>query len=471
MRGRALLAVLFLLAAAAAAAVAASGRGGPEDAGDDEFGEAGTPFFSASDPAGRKQVKLPDWHPPKNESNPRPRCLFLSGIGLKPAPQNTGFKTDAAFMFGPVGKETRECSRAFSRPRSLSLALTRAARPRAVKTTGCEPVFFLTDTTTRGWDDEDLVREYCDAIEKVRPRVVFTHSMGNLVVAHGIHRKISGCKRIAEAKEKELAEGRVAWLSSQGPLRGSPSGDFCIGVCGDPEGMRARILNDTSSPVRAVLELIKLPRLLRALARPVCHCQRDEKGKSKPARCVESVQTVYVAKNTDGLQLSCPPGVYRTQTRVGGPRQVLRRTSEGVAAWGKDDKCVTVSSVHFRYARATMCGLAPTSISKSGIALLMPLASALINHFTAGWGIDATVQHKKHVYTGTDGFVPFESCRGDHPRDAFASRKPIAALYALKGSHADGCFRYGDATFDPELNQMPLTWLFHQIRLALRLST
>lgn len=318
----------------------------------------------------------------------------------------------------------------------------------------------MTDTTTRGWDDMDLVREYCDAIEKVRPRVVVTHSMGNLVLAHGIHRKVSGCARIAEASEKELGGGRVAWLSSEGPLRGAPSGDFCMSVCSDPEGMRKRIQNDTSSPVRAVLDMLKLPRLLRALARPVCHCERDEKGKSKPARCIESVQTVFVAKDTGGLQLACPPGVYRTQVRVGSPKQVLRRTSEGVQAWGKDDKCVT-----------TLCGLAPTSIAKSGIALLMPLASALINRFTAGWGIDATVQHKKQEYTGTDGFVQFESCRGDHPRNDFHNRNPLSALYAFKGSHADGCFRYGDATIDPELNQMPMTWLLHQIRLALRAST
>lgn len=86
------------------AAAAASGRGGPEDEGDDEFGEVGTPFFNANDPAGRKHVKLPDWHPAKDDPNPRPRCLFLTGIGVKPAPHNTGLKSDAAFMFGPVGK-------------------------------------------------------------------------------------------------------------------------------------------------------------------------------------------------------------------------------------------------------------------------------------------------------------------------------------------------------------------------------
>lgn len=88
-----------------------------------------------------------------------------------------------------------------------------------------QSVFFYTETLTRGWNDISLEVEYCAAIEKIKPDMIVTHSMGNAVIAAGIARGLPGCTRIGTASYN------VLWLSLEAPWLGSEMTPFMEGQC------------------------------------------------------------------------------------------------------------------------------------------------------------------------------------------------------------------------------------------------
>ena len=104
----------------------------------------------------------------------------------------------------------------------------------------CEPQFFHFNTTNRAWDDPGLVGDMCGALHNAmtggsggaapRDVVLITHSMANLVIAQGIVKQRDGCKDFATAGAP-LSHGKVAWVSSQPPLYGTPVGNTCVNLC------------------------------------------------------------------------------------------------------------------------------------------------------------------------------------------------------------------------------------------------
>jgi len=91
----------------------------------------------------------------------------------------------------------------------------------------CTVSYLMTDTFTRGWDNAALQQEYCNAISQYKPNIVFTHSMGNLIVAAGIIRGLSGCTSISAS----ISSSSVAWFSAAAPWLGSPGANAQISIC------------------------------------------------------------------------------------------------------------------------------------------------------------------------------------------------------------------------------------------------
>ena len=87
--------------------------------------------------------------------------------------------------------------------------------------------FQVTDTSQRGWSDLSLQREYCAAIEKYNPHVIFTHSMGNNIIAAAIGNRIGACTRISQT----VRPNSIQWFSSQAPWLGSPAADATTKAC------------------------------------------------------------------------------------------------------------------------------------------------------------------------------------------------------------------------------------------------
>jgi hypothetical protein len=131
----------------------------------------------------------------------KPVCLFLTGLGVKSS--RVEFRGSYEAYWGELHDAVSEY---------------------------CTPRFFKTDTSFRGWDDKALQAEYCAAIHATQARIIFTHSMGGLVVAAGIHNKLLGCDRIA--KTTEVVTGKnVVWINVQSPFRGSEIADQCSQFC------------------------------------------------------------------------------------------------------------------------------------------------------------------------------------------------------------------------------------------------
>jgi hypothetical protein len=326
------------------------------------------------------------------------------------------------------------------------------------------------------------VRDYCGAIDTVKPTVVVTHSMGGLVVASGIHWKVKGCDRIVKAGEPRGPNGTV-WLASQTPFRGAVSADYCAAVCPDRAKAEADLRNALETTQRTsgerstdedldlpalhpLMEKFKVPRLLRWLSFSLCYCQGSAQRGSVTPEAIQSLETIYVSPHHNGLQLSCPAGQYKAQVAVNGGIQVLRRSSKADQAMRQGDRCVQASAIGSQYAHGILCGLSAWSIRKLPPSLGLAVASPVI-HLIApgGWALDRRTRSRRSAtVTGNDGVVPFESCRADHPRSVFRTHDPKALFYAVRANHRDGTFRNGDATIDVDKDERPLSWLLHIVR-------
>lgn len=273
----------------------------------------------------------------------------------------------------------------------------RAARAeRAADKLGCEPVFLYTETTHRGWDNPTLVRDVCDAIERVRPRVVITHSMGGVVMATGVHRKVSGCARIVKADAAPGKDGAV-WIASQAPWRGAASADLCVSVCGQDEKATEKRVEEAVSALRdsqlpllePIFDKFSVPILVKWFSAGLCNCVDGAEGAKRVPEAHSSLQTIYVSPHRDGLQFSCPPGEYRTKQTLEEALQVVRRSHKTNQRLHEDKTCIQVSSVAREYAHALLCGLWPWSITKLHRAFGLAIAAPIIDSVVpGGWGVD-----------------------------------------------------------------------------------
>ncbi len=132
-----------------------------------------------------QQVKLKD-------------CVFIHGSGI----EGRGVVHEDHFTryWGHVQKYTPQCSRRF---------------------------FIDVDTRSVGWNDAKLQRSVCDAMlhqqnttdNLVRDRIVFAHSMGNLVIAAAIKNGICDL------------DNTTSWYSIQAPYLGSVASMYLEKVC------------------------------------------------------------------------------------------------------------------------------------------------------------------------------------------------------------------------------------------------
>jgi len=88
--------------------------------------------------------------------------------------------------------------------------------------------FIHMDTTNRGWDNPATMDEVCDFISQgsgntiISNAVIFSHSMGNLIVAAAIHNGVCDI------------DDSSSWYNSQGPMLGSRAAKYVTEGCQDP---------------------------------------------------------------------------------------------------------------------------------------------------------------------------------------------------------------------------------------------
>jgi hypothetical protein len=125
-------------------------------------------------------------------------CIFLHGAGnfKEVGPPTNAFDT----YWGKIKDFTPQCS---------------------------ERWYIRENTKANGWDSVELQKKYCalalvgqKSDNVVRNKIIFAHSMGNLIFGAALHNGY--CKM-------DLTTS--SWYSSQGPFRGSKAAPFLEGVC------------------------------------------------------------------------------------------------------------------------------------------------------------------------------------------------------------------------------------------------
>jgi len=131
-------------------------------------------------------------------------CFFLHGAGQWPKDKGEPVNNFPSY-WGPVTDYTPQCS---------------------------ERWYIREETKYRGWDNPDLQRTYCDLLllnhlpdrkvngTVVKNAIIFTHSMGNLILAAAIKNGVCS-----------VDKKTVSWYDVQGPLRGTPAIDILYQIC------------------------------------------------------------------------------------------------------------------------------------------------------------------------------------------------------------------------------------------------
>jgi len=140
-------------------------------------------------------------------------CVFIHGVGNTPSPGVPALRTDAfPSYWGAVERHTPQCGRR---------------------------VFLDVDTMYRGWDDRSLQEQVCAAathdsdtgpvtmdqagrmtMGNITNTIVFTHSMGNLMLAGAI-----------EAGLCSLDQASSSWYEVSGPIKGAHIASVLDTVC------------------------------------------------------------------------------------------------------------------------------------------------------------------------------------------------------------------------------------------------
>lgn len=126
-----------------------------------------------------------------------PTCVFLHGVGQDSTEPSSDTFTD---YWGDVNKYTKHCGK---------------------------HIFVKQDTRRRGWDNISLQEAYCDAMltgnapgdRVVRNKILYVHSMGNLIVAGALRNNI--CQLDESSR----------WYDVMGPLLGSRAAELIEEVC------------------------------------------------------------------------------------------------------------------------------------------------------------------------------------------------------------------------------------------------
>lgn len=103
-----------------------------------------------------------------------------------------------------------------------------------------ERIFIKQDTLHKGWNDKDLQASYCQVALSGQPhseiiiknKVIFAHSMGNLILAGAILNKIC-----------DIDINTTSWYSIQAPMKGSKAADYLDHVCLMRESTKDKAFN------------------------------------------------------------------------------------------------------------------------------------------------------------------------------------------------------------------------------------
>lgn len=161
------------------------------------------------------------------------RCVFMHGSGQDHVGPPTSTDTDK--YWGDMARYTPHCT---------------------------SVVYNHDDTVNQAFDDAALMQSYCktasDGTGLIRDSVVYTHSMGNMVMAAALRDGV--CKLDPSAR----------WYAVSAPLVGSKAADFVDHICAN---------NSTiNEALRKVAELLH-------------YCRSDDP--SMPARAYLSMKTTY----------------------------------------------------------------------------------------------------------------------------------------------------------------------------------
>jgi len=133
-------------------------------------------------------------------------CIFFHGVGVKETLplRNESFQE----YWGQVHEHTEQCHKRY---------------------------FVQEETLMRGWDNKTLQKSFCQAAlinqnindTIIKNKILFLHSMGNLILAAGINNKFC-----------EIDLNSTSWYSIQAPILGSKAANYITRICkGDWNGM------------------------------------------------------------------------------------------------------------------------------------------------------------------------------------------------------------------------------------------
>jgi hypothetical protein len=288
----------------------------------------------------------------------------------------------------------------------------------------CDKRFYVTETTARGWDDGGLQTEYCAAIARFQPHVIFAHSTANNVLAAGIANHVKGCEQIAKASG-EVKSGQSVWFGMNAPLGGTPLADVLKDSCASIDGPTKSWYNG------------------------VCSAQF-----AAPYHGFAAIQTNHVNKAALSM----------TEQEVFGRAQ-LSCDAEGIVNHFDEDEpirkeCVALRDIAAEYQSGSMCGVAPDPFTTRARRVHAKSKTTFLrdDSIAIEWGRDATTKLTRDVVTGHDGLVPFASCRVPGKKYGLT---PANAFYATSTNHDDGRCAHGEGGSS---KQQPCSWLTARLR-------
>jgi len=293
----------------------------------------------------------------------KPTCLFFTGIGQKGPNDNLkGAKNLVARATFTEGSHPRFYTTMPSGGFDYWQGIPKVLTDHANVADYCDPYFYWTETIVRGWDS-NLPNEFCLAIStlqavKNEPIIVFTHSMGNMVLAAALGNKDPACANLKWQTDfsKLAAPYNAAWIGLQGPLQGS-------------------VAENT--------------------AESLCNPQNQNKGKGLWDKIVAGVRD-DISKLASHLK-ECKAGYSTLQPSYVSPVSNAQLFCTAKSKAG----CITLKSVAAQYMVGNECGTATqVKLDEFGTQFIDAFGLWTVHHIV-NWG---------HDKAQCDGFVDFTSC-------------------------------------------------------------
>jgi len=308
----------------------------------------------------------------------------------------------------------------------------------------CDVRIFVTDTVTRGWVNPDVQQEYCDKVAQWKPHIVFTHSMGNMILGGAIANKLPACANIVTAAEalahKKVAGGKhvTFWGGVQGPLLGSPLVTFLKKICtnwllGKIKGLgqKNRCANKGLQPSYNSL----MPDFVMEYS-PQQIAQATQVGAKLP-------------------QLNCPNVPANS---VAHPLAGMFGAAAGAVA-PNQPQCVTLKDIAKQYQYSSMCGMSSAPLSnipgnmQELTGLFTDIGTTILDKINSWPNGDDKSHYDGVTVTGNDGLVGFSSCRVE---GAQYTQDPTNRFYAVAASHNAARCTYGENSKNQA--EQPCSW-------------